>query len=88
MINKHFKTHIHISDRVVGVVLISLAAVTAAFSNVLARVMKNIDYSLLLVWHGFIGLVLSLSYIVLEAIYNYQPKDGKLEFSITKLNMN
>ena len=47
LVEKHLKTpiHISISDQVVGVMLISVAAITAAYSNVLARVLKSIDYS-------------------------------------------
>ena len=39
-------------------------------------------------WHGLIGLVLSLIFILLEAFYFYDPTKGSITFQFRILNLN
>ena len=82
-----FKLRFQVSDRVVGIMLMFIASMLAAYANVLCRVLKDIHFSKLMVWHGFVGLVLSLIFIVLEAFYNYSELRG-FEIPLFQLTAN
>ena len=63
-----------ISNRVLGIVLILIAAWFVAGMLTSNRLLKGIDPFIVMFWHGFFGLIMAIVYVVYdEVVGNEEP---------------